>query len=48
MAPSLIQTLGAAAAVYATGASAVTYAYQPVEVYNSTNFFSKFNYFTVS
>ncbi|KAI2781409.1 concanavalin A-like lectin/glucanase domain-containing protein [Daldinia loculata] len=45
MAPSLLKTVGAAAAVLAANAGA-TQSYQVSEVYNSTNFFDKFNFFS--
>ncbi|KAF3058037.1 hypothetical protein GL218_05710 [Daldinia childiae] len=45
MAPSLLKTVGAAAAVLAANAGA-TKSYQVSEVYNSTNFFDKFNFFS--
>ena len=47
MAPSLIKTVGTAAAVLAARAGA-TKSYQVTEVYNSTNFFDKFTFFSVS
>ncbi|KAI0095455.1 glycoside hydrolase family 16 protein [Daldinia grandis] len=45
MAPSLLKTVGAAAVVLAASAGA-TKSYQVSEVYNSTNFFDKFNFFS--
>ncbi|KAI1473713.1 glycoside hydrolase family 16 protein [Daldinia eschscholtzii] len=45
MAPSLIKTVGTAAAVLAARAGA-TKSYQVTEVYNSTNFFDKFTFFS--
>ncbi|KAI8963690.1 glycoside hydrolase family 16 protein [Daldinia sp. FL1419] len=45
MAPSLIKTVSAAAAVLAARAGA-TKSYQVSEVYDSTNFFDKFNFFS--
>ncbi|KAI1418671.1 glycoside hydrolase family 16 protein [Hypoxylon sp. FL1857] len=47
MAPSLLQTVGAAAVALAAQASA-TKSYKVSEVYNSTNFFDKFNFITGS
>ncbi|KAI1808117.1 glycoside hydrolase family 16 protein [Daldinia bambusicola] len=45
MAPSLFKTVGTAAAVLAARAGA-TKSYQVTEVYNSTNFLDKFNFFS--
>ncbi|KAI4867324.1 glycoside hydrolase family 16 protein [Hypoxylon rubiginosum] len=46
MAPSLLKTVGAAAAVLATQVAATSSSYQVTEVYNTTNFFDKFNFVT--
>jgi len=46
MAPSLLK-LGAAALSYAVSAQAVAQTYQVSDTYDSTNFFSKFNFVTV-
>lgn len=48
MAPSLLKTVGAAAAVLATQVAATTSSYKVTEIYNTTNFFDKFNFVTVS
>ncbi|KAI1466022.1 glycoside hydrolase family 16 protein [Daldinia caldariorum] len=45
MAPSLFKTVGTAAAILAARAGA-TESYQVTEVYNSTNFLDKFDFFT--
>ncbi|KAI0838621.1 glycoside hydrolase family 16 protein [Hypoxylon sp. FL0890] len=45
MAPSLLQTVGAAAVALAAQASA-TQSYKVSEIYNSTNFFDKFDFVT--
>lgn len=48
MAPSLFKTVGAAAVALAAGAGATkSYSYKVTEVYNSTNFFDKFDFFSV-
>ncbi|XXH03554.1 metalloendopeptidase [Hypoxylon texense] len=46
MAPSLLKTVGAAAAVLATQVTATTSSYKVTEIYNTTNFFDKFNFVT--
>ncbi|KAI1446214.1 putative endo-1,3(4)-beta-glucanase [Annulohypoxylon stygium] len=45
MAPSFLKSVGAAALAFAANTGA-TQSYQVSEVYNSTNFFDKFNFFT--
>ncbi|KAI0386622.1 glycoside hydrolase family 16 protein [Hypomontagnella monticulosa] len=47
MAPSLFKTVGAAAVALAAHAGATkSYSYKVTEVYNSTNFFDKFDFFS--
>ncbi|KAI0179118.1 putative endo-1,3(4)-beta-glucanase [Hypoxylon sp. FL1284] len=46
MAPSLIKTVGAAAALATQAAATFTSPYKITEVYNTTNFFDKFDFIT--
>ncbi|KAI1778313.1 glycoside hydrolase family 16 protein [Hypoxylon cercidicola] len=48
MAPSLLKTVGAAAAALATQVAATSTSYQVTEVYNTTNFFDKFDFVTTT
>lgn len=47
MAPSLLKAVGAVAVTFAAQTSAAK-SYKVSEVYNSTNFFDKFDFFSVS